>query len=323
MSGRPQTLLSEPALSCQQAAGERVQLGEERLRAAGHEFRVGDRILCRRNSDTLGVRNGTRGTVTAVDSDCGTLTCETDRGNRVELSRGYLEAGYVQHAYALTGHAAQGLTVERAFVLGSDRGRLQEWGYVALSRASANTRLFITGAQDERDDHFQQLDDRDPLTRVAQALEQPSIERLAYDSRRPPARPIERTRPVIVRRSPAERELESVRAQLRTLNGQEERARELRERAQRRILAAETRLVGLGWRGRRRHGHELGRELAFQQRALTAAENQLVELEPERKRALERVELAAKNAPAREREPVREIRPQPERERQQSLDLGW
>ncbi len=312
--------LNALARALMQAEG---RLGQESLTAAGHEFRVGDRILCRRNSDTLGVRNGTRGTVAAVDPTQGTLTCETDRGNRVELSRSYLEAGHAQHAYALTGHASQGLTVERAFVLGSDRGRLQEWGYVTLSRARETTRLYLTGPQVERDNHFQQLDDRDPLTRLAQALEQPGSEPLAHDSRRPPVRAMERTRPVIVRRSPAERELENARAQLRTLNTQEEQARELRDRAQRRIGAAEARLAGLGWRGRRRDGHELGRELAFQQRALTAAESTLVGLEPERSRALRRVELAAKNAPARAREPVREIRPQLERERQKSLELGW
>ncbi|MGH3072102.1 MAG: MobF family relaxase [Gaiellaceae bacterium] len=302
---------------------EEGRLGEVSLTAAGHEFRAGDRILCRRNSDRLGVRNGTRGTVTAVEPERRTLTCETDRGNRVELSRGYLEAGHAQHAYALTGHAAQGLTVARAFVLGSDRGRLQEWGYVAFSRASETTCLYLTGSQAERDNHFQQLDDRDPLTRLAQALEQPGIEPLAHDSRRPPSRPESRSRPVIVRRSPAERELASARAQLRVVNAQEELARELCERAQRRIVEAEARLASLGWRGRRRHGHELGRELAFQQRALTAAENQLAELEPERKRALRRVELAAKNLTARAPKPVRELRPQREQERQQSLDLGW
>ena len=213
------------------------------------------------------------------------------------------------------------LTVERAFVLGAGEARLQEWGYVALSRARETTRLYVTGTPRERESHFHDLDDRDPLTRLAQALERAGAERLAQDSRRPPVRPMERPRPVIVRRSPAERELESAGARLRTLNMQADRARELRERAQRRIVAAEARLAGLGRRGRRRHGHELGRELAFQQRALTAAESKLAELEPERRRALRRVELAAKNAPARAREPVREIR-QLERERQQSLDLG-
>lgn len=168
---------------------EEGRLGEEHLLAAGRELRAGDRIICRRNADTLGVRNGTRGTIISIDPERRTLTFASDRGEQLELSAGYLEAGHVEHAYALTGHAAQGLTVERAFVLGADRGRLQEWGYVALSRASETTRLYITGAQAERDNHFQQLDDREPLTRLAEALEQPGAERLAHDNRRPPPRP--------------------------------------------------------------------------------------------------------------------------------------
>jgi conjugative relaxase-like TrwC/TraI family protein len=98
------------------------RLGKERLEVAGREFAVGDRIVCRRNADVLGVRNGTRGTVAGVDAKGRTLTVATDRGGEVTVSRRYLEAGHVEHAYALTGHAGQGLTVERAFVLGSDRG---------------------------------------------------------------------------------------------------------------------------------------------------------------------------------------------------------
>jgi hypothetical protein len=61
------------------------------------------------------------------------------RGPSVELPRSYLQAGNVRHAYALTGHAAQGITVERAFALGAGEARLQEWGYLALSRARTET----------------------------------------------------------------------------------------------------------------------------------------------------------------------------------------
>jgi conjugative relaxase-like TrwC/TraI family protein len=296
------------------------RLGEERLLAGGREFRVGDRVRCRRNSDTLGVRNGTRGTVTAVDAETGTLTFASDRGDHIELSRAYLETGHVDHAYALTGHAAQGVTVEQAFVLGTDHGQLQEWGYVALSRAREATRLYLTQSQVEPASHFELVDEREPLTRLAQALEQPATEPLANDTGRPKARPRERTRPVIVRRSPAERELERARAQLQTLYARIERTRELRNRAERRILEAEERLAGLGWRGRRRQRHQLGRELSFQRSALGSVERGLAELEPELERALVRVELAAKRAPAREQ--ASEPRPELQRERQQSLDLG-
>lgn len=293
------------------------QLGAQSLTAAGVEFRAGDRVLCRRNSDTLGVRNGSRGTVSSVDPDQGTLSLETDRGDRVELSRAYLEAGHAQHAYALTGHAAQGLTVERAFVLGSDRGQLQEWGYVALSRASEETRLYVTGAQAERENHFQHLDERDPLTRLAQALEQPATEPLAHDRPKTAVRPRGRSRPVIVRRPAAERELEKARAHLNNVTTRLERTRALREQAEQRIAQVEAQRTSLGWRGRRRYGNELDRELRFQRSALHSLEQGLAELEPQRRRALTRLELAAQQAPTPQ--PARQLRPP---KRQQSLDLG-
>ena len=134
--------LNQLARSLMDTAG---RLGKERLVIAEREFAAGDRVVCLRNSDALGVKNGTRGTVERIDSERRTLVVATDRGPIVEVSRSYLETGNVRHAYALTGHAAQGLTVERAFVLGSGEARLQEWGYVALSRARAETRLYVTG----------------------------------------------------------------------------------------------------------------------------------------------------------------------------------
>ncbi|MGI8479613.1 MAG: MobF family relaxase, partial [Gaiellaceae bacterium] len=161
--------LNQLARSLMEADG---RLGKERLTIPGREFAAGDRVVCLRNSDLLGVKNGTTGTVKRVDLDQRTLIVSTDRGPTVELSRRYLETGNVRHAYALTGHAAQGLTVERAFVLGAGEARLQEWGYVALSRARAQTRLYVTGNPREHESHFHNLDDRDPLARFGRALEE-------------------------------------------------------------------------------------------------------------------------------------------------------
>src|SRR5436305_12892282 len=56
------------------------KLGRERLTVAGREFAAGDRIVCLRNSDLLGVRNGTRGTIERVDRATGAVTISTDRG---------------------------------------------------------------------------------------------------------------------------------------------------------------------------------------------------------------------------------------------------
>jgi hypothetical protein len=52
--------------------------------------------------------------------------------------------GHLTYADAITAHKAQGLTVDRAFVLGS--GRISRgWGYTALSRAREETRLYVGG----------------------------------------------------------------------------------------------------------------------------------------------------------------------------------
>ncbi len=188
--------LNQLARSLMDTAG---RLGKERLVVAEREFAAGDRVVCLRNSDVLGVKNGTRGTVERIDSERRTLVVATDRGPIVELSRSYLETGNVRHAYALTGHAAQGLTVERAFVLGSGEARLQEWGYVALSRARAETRLYVTGTPREHESHFHDLDDRDPLTRFGRALEESAIEELAVDQHPLPSGPRHDARPEIER----------------------------------------------------------------------------------------------------------------------------
>jgi ATP-dependent exoDNAse (exonuclease V) alpha subunit len=121
------------------------RLGRERLAlASGIELAVGDRVVCNRNERRLGVANGTRGTVATVDLAAHAIALDTDDGRRLALPASYLNVGHVEHAYALTGHRTQGLTVERAFVLAGGEGQLREWGYVALSRARGETRLYTS-----------------------------------------------------------------------------------------------------------------------------------------------------------------------------------
>jgi len=118
------------------------QLGRDRLRLnSGIELAVGDRVLCTRNDRRLEVANGNSGTISAVDREQQAIQVELDDHRRLTLPARYLQAGHVAHAYALTGHKTQGLTLERSFVLADDRRALKEWGYVALSRARKQTRL--------------------------------------------------------------------------------------------------------------------------------------------------------------------------------------
>ncbi len=150
------------------------KLGTERRVAGDHEFATGDRIVCLRNDDRIGVQNGTRGTVVALPSSGG-ITVRTDGRDHVEVPVAYMTGGPVRHAYAITGHAAQGSTVERAFVLAESSRALKEWGYVGLSRASTNTRIYVT----ERDLDGLEHPGGDAATRFGDSLARTSNELLA------------------------------------------------------------------------------------------------------------------------------------------------
>ena len=67
-----------------------------------------------------GVNNGVKATVAAVDTPRGTITVgdgPRPQGDRAPTTS---PAGHVAHGYATTIHKAQGATVDRAFLLGSD-----------------------------------------------------------------------------------------------------------------------------------------------------------------------------------------------------------
>jgi conjugative relaxase-like TrwC/TraI family protein len=245
------------------------RLGKERMRVSEREFAAGDRIVCLRNSDRLGVKNGTTGTVQSVDIDRRTVMLATDRGPTVELNRRYLEAGNVRHAYALTGHAAQGLTVERAFVLAAGEARLQEWGYVALSRAREQTRLYVTGTPREHESHFHELDDRDPLTRFGRALEESAIERIALDQRPLPTGPRHEARPEVERYEPNAEE----RLHVRLLEQQRRALTKTHKIAERKLATAERELAGC--RLRRSRQAQLRAEVACQRQAIELTEERL------------------------------------------------
>jgi hypothetical protein len=219
-------------------------LGAESLTVGGREFRVGDRIVCRRNDTSLSVRNGMRGTVVELDSADGALTLETHAGARRRVPLDYATQ-HLDHAYALTGHAAQGATVDRAFVLLRDEGALREWGYVACSRARMETRLYVVGDALEPEHHGRPLETRDPSTRLAGALERTAAEHVAFARRRPDAS------------EPSRRIFE---------RGRRQREHALAT-AEHRLSAAEQKLSGLGRLGHRRECRELQAEIA-RQRAL-------------------------------------------------------
>jgi hypothetical protein len=264
------------------------------------EFRVGDRVLCRQNDPRLGLRNGTRATITDLDQT--TLTLRTDQGALRPIPVEYA-AKHLDHGYALTGHAAQGATVDRAFVLVEDRGALQEWGYVACSRARRETRLYLATPSLDLDlpGHAPQSD-RVP-ERVVHALTASASESLALDQ--------------------ADRDR---RTTVRVLAMRQRQQEQQRARTEERLADAEAELDRLGWRGRRKHGAKLRDEIDFQRLALRLADEKRAEPPslPRVAPSREPSELAHQRSRELEqrREPIDELRPralEPERD----FGLEW
>jgi conjugative relaxase-like TrwC/TraI family protein len=159
------------------------RLGRQRLDLAnGTELAVGDRVLCTRNDRRLDVANGTRGTVVAIDRSRRSVELELDDHRQLMLPAGYLRGGHVTHAYALTGHKTQGLTVEHGFVLADGQGALREWGYVALSRSRERTRVYTIATELESDAPPHRPEPAGPVERLAEALARPGAESLAADA---------------------------------------------------------------------------------------------------------------------------------------------
>ena len=108
------------------ALGKEVALKVER---GARDFASGDRIMFLKNERGLGVKNGSLGTVQAVNAMRMGVLLDDGRNVAFDLK----DYAHVDHGYAATIHKAQGMTVDRAHVLATP-GLDSHSTYVALSR---------------------------------------------------------------------------------------------------------------------------------------------------------------------------------------------
>jgi hypothetical protein len=178
---------------------ERLAVGDRRLAVGDRRLAVGDRVVCGRNAlARLGVANGTRGTVTALDPDQRTLTLRVDgdNGREVTLPGWYLDGAQrwgwheddqrrtVDLAYATTGHKAQGLTRWRALVRLTGKEDAN-WLYVQLSRAKDETTIYTQVGPEPHASEVGDLPDRelpDGYEQLAQAMDRDGAQQLAIDT---------------------------------------------------------------------------------------------------------------------------------------------
>ncbi|MHB1854307.1 MAG: MobF family relaxase [Acidimicrobiales bacterium] len=157
-------------------------VNREELAVGPRRFAVGDEVMPLRNDHKLGLVNGTRLRVVGLDTQAGALELEIGEGDRLVAPKEYLEAGYLTHGYASTVHKAQGLTVERAFLLGGD-ALYREAGYVGLSRARRATEVFLVvgGADHELMHGRSKWEQTDPVGELLGALRQSRAQEMAIE----------------------------------------------------------------------------------------------------------------------------------------------
>jgi conjugative relaxase-like TrwC/TraI family protein len=152
------------------------------LEVDGREYQGGDRVICLKNDPRLGVLNGDLATAIHVDLKTGALTIQLDREPEPRpLPAWYLDDGHIDYGYALTGHRAQGITVDRTFaVIGGDTGR--EWAYVAMSRGRESNRAYLPCPDThEQCTHLSHQSRGDPLEAAISSLRRRERQRPAVE----------------------------------------------------------------------------------------------------------------------------------------------
>lgn len=214
--------LNEMVRARRQAAGE---LGEEATFGT-KAFSVGDRVIFEKNQrvlaadladhgrkpDLVRLRNGTFGTVVAVNDPAGnaptregdvprsqgdlvggieeethreragSLVVQLDDGRRAVLPRSYAETS-TSLGYALTVFRSQGITVDYTFGLGGE-SLFQEAGYTQLSRGRLTNNLYVASPENPRWEighHADDLAQRDALESLVDALSQNREQTMARD----------------------------------------------------------------------------------------------------------------------------------------------
>jgi conjugative relaxase-like TrwC/TraI family protein len=132
---------------------ERGELKPDAVGFGSGVFRVGERVVVRRNSTettTCGrpvdIANGHHATVIGAAAD-GLVVRLNRGGEELVLTDSYLQrGGHLTHAYALTTHRAQGGTWDLAIAVGTE-GLYREGAYVQLSRGATANWLVLTEPQ--------------------------------------------------------------------------------------------------------------------------------------------------------------------------------
>jgi conjugative relaxase-like TrwC/TraI family protein len=152
--------------------GDGIWLGER-------HYAVGDRVMALRNDRPIGVLNGTKAVLTSIDHDRRQLLVWTDH-HPAYLPFDYAEQS-LTHAYATTGHKAQGATVDR-FVGLAGGSVSREMLYTLMSRGRLSNDLYATTTDWRHELRHQLEPEPEPLDTLTRAAHRRGAKHMAIDS---------------------------------------------------------------------------------------------------------------------------------------------
>lgn len=129
--------LNQAVREVRKECGELAESVKFMAERGAREFAPGDRVALLKNDRDLGVKNGTLGTVEQAQE--GRLAVRLDSGEKREVQASQYAA--IDHGYAVTIHKAQGVTVDRAYLLATP-GMDRSLAYVGMTRHREAATLF-------------------------------------------------------------------------------------------------------------------------------------------------------------------------------------
>lgn len=131
--------LNEQARELRRAAGELGDGEVIQTERGPREFAPGDRVYFLRNERSLGVKNGSVGTLEKISGGVLEIRLDGDEARRVIVDP--VQYAHLDHGYATTVHKSQGATVDHTFALVTPHFDRHST-YVALSRHRESASVF-------------------------------------------------------------------------------------------------------------------------------------------------------------------------------------
>lgn len=192
---------------------EEGKIGPDLLGYRHQRFGVGDEVLALHNDYRLGLINGTRGTITAIDRDLNEIVVAVGDDRSLAVPFDYIASAHLTHSYAMTIHKAQGATADRALLLADDT-LSREHAYTGLSRGVVRNDLYLVV-----DDHRAEVRHAPEVTREPDEAVRAAVRRSGAKTMAIDEVPEDRALPSAASVDDQREELRGVRQRLQRVEG--------------------------------------------------------------------------------------------------------